>query len=202
MIDDLDLDVADGEFVAFVGRSGAGKTTLLSLIGGLDRIQAGSIVVGTTRLHEASGDSLAAFRRSTIGFVFQDYGLVPTLTALENVELAATFAGRRPAERRDRARSILAAVGLADRVDHRPAQLSGGESQRVAIARSLINEPAVLLADEPTGNLDGASAATVLDLLRAVHRERGCTLIVVTHSDTVAAQADRVVRLTTKTEAP
>ncbi len=202
MIDDLDLDVADGEFVAFVGRSGAGKTTLLSLIGGLDRIQAGSIVVGTTRLHEASGDSLAAFRRSTIGFVFQDYGLVPTLTALENVELAATFAGRRPAERRDRARSILAAVGLADRVDHRPAQLSGGESQRVAIARSLINEPAVLLVDEPTGNLDGASAATVLDLLRAVHQERGCTLIVVTHSDTVAAQADRVVRLTTKTEAP
>ena len=190
-----DLDVEAGEFVALVGRSGAGKTTLLSLIGGLDRIQRGEVVVGDTALHRATPDELAAYRRDVVGFVFQDYGLLATLTALENVELAATFAGVSRAARRARALELLGAVELAERSGHRPSSLSGGESQRVAIARALVNQPALVLADEPTGNLDRQSASTVMDLLRRISDERRCTLIVVTHSATVAARADRVIEL-------
>jgi putative ABC transport system ATP-binding protein len=195
VLDGLALDIPAGEIVAITGPSGVGKTTLLSLIGGLELVQAGTIDVGGLSLAELSGDALAAYRRSTVGFVFQDYGLLPTLDARENVEIALTFAGLRAAARRRRVDELLDAVGLAGRARHLPAALSGGESQRVAIARALANRPRLVLADEPTGNLDDEAAARVLALLRALPSEHGCTVVIVTHNRAVAASSDRVVRL-------
>lgn len=195
VLDSVDLDVAAREFVAVTGPSGAGKTTLLSLIGGLEVIEHGTIEVDGRSLGALSGDALAAYRRDTIGFVFQDYGLLPTLTALENVEIALTFAGMRASRRRARAVELLDAVGLSRRATHRPAALSGGESQRVAIARALANRPRLVLADEPTGNLDEDATGRILALLRSLPGAYGCTVVVVTHNATVAASADRTVRL-------
>ena len=195
MLDELDWAVAPGEFVAVTGRSGSGKTTLLSILGGLERPQAGEVRVGETALTGLSGNALAEYRRATVGFVFQDFGLLSPLSALENVELALAFAAVRGARRRARARELLDAVGLSERARHRPAALSGGESQRVAIARALANRPRLVLADEPTGNLDDESARLVLDLLASLPAEHACTLVVVTHNDLVASRADRVVRL-------
>jgi len=195
VLDGLDWSVAAGEFVAVTGRSGTGKTTLLSILGGLERPQAGEVRVGDTDLSALGGNALADYRRTTVGFVFQDFGLLSPLTALENVELALAFAAVRGAARRERARALLDAVGLADRAKHRPVALSGGESQRVAIARALANRPRLVLADEPTGNLDDESAARVLDLLASLPAEHACTLIVVTHNAAVASRADRVVHL-------
>jgi ABC-type lipoprotein export system ATPase subunit len=195
VLDGLDWAVAPGEFVAVTGRSGSGKTTLLSILGGLERPQAGEVRVGETALTGLSGNALAEYRRATVGFVFQDFGLLSPLSALENVELALTFAAVRGARRRARARELLDAVGLSERARHRPAALSGGESQRVAIARALANRPRLVLADEPTGNLDDESARLVLDLLASLPAEHACTLVVVTHNDLVASRADRVVRL-------
>ena len=190
---DVDLDIPAGGYVALTGPSGAGKSTLLSLIGGLERPQSGSLTVGQHNLRELRVDELATYRRTTIGFIFQHFGLLDLLSARENIELAASLAPSH--KRRPDARALLDEVGLLDRSEHRPGQLSGGERQRVAIARALVNDPSLILADEPTGNLDAASAMRVLDLLERVHLERGCTLLVVTHNETVARRAEQRFRL-------
>ena len=195
VLDHLDFDVGTGTTVAVTGASGSGKTTLLSVLGGLDRAQDGTVMVGGHALADLGRDEMARYRREVVGFVFQDFGLLGQLTALENVELALTFAHASRRRRRARARELLDAVGLAERVSHRPRALSGGEKQRVAIARALANEPQLVLADEPTGNLDAASSAVVLDLLLRVPAERGTTIVVVTHDEAVAARADRRMHL-------
>ena len=191
----LDLDVADGGYAAVTGPSGAGKTTLLALLGGLERPQGGTVAVGGQDLTGLGGDGLAAYRRATVGFVFQHFGLLETLTAAQNVELAGTLAGTGAGPRRARARELLGAVGLAERAGHRPSRLSGGERQRVAIARALVNRPRLLLADEPTGNLDDDASVRVIELLEAVRAEYGCTLVLVTHNRALAARADQQVGL-------
>jgi putative ABC transport system ATP-binding protein len=191
---DVELEIPAGGYVALTGPSGAGKSTLLSLIGGLERPQSGALRVGDHDLRRLQGDALAAFRRTTVGFVFQHFGLLDLLSARENIELAAALSS--PARgRRALALSLLHEVGLSARADHRPGQLSGGERQRVAIARALVNDPSLILADEPTGNLDADSAMRILDLLERIHAERGCTVLVVTHNDAVAQRADRRYRL-------
>jgi ABC-type lipoprotein export system ATPase subunit len=191
----VDLDAEPGDSLAITGVSGAGKSTLLSLLGGLERVQSGSLVVGGRDLTTLGPGELARFRREVVGFIFQDFGLLGMLTALENVEMALTLAGVERAERRRRAAGLLAEVGLAARLSHRPGTLSGGELQRVAIARALANRPSLVLADEPTGNLDEDSAVRALELLERLRAERGCTLIVVTHNPELAQRADRRLRL-------
>lgn len=186
---DVNFAVAAGEYVAISGPSGAGKTTLLAMLGGLERPQVGSVSVAGEDLGALRGDGLAAFRRETVGFVFQHFGLLEALTAAENVELASSLAGHPRALRRAVARDVLDRVGLSDRARHRPVQLSGGERQRVAIARALANSPRLVLADEPTGNLDEDSAEQVVELLEAVAVEQGCTLVVVTHNNRLAQRA-------------
>src|SRR5262244_1458298 len=193
VLDGVALDVAAGETVAVAGPSGSGKSTLLGLVAGLDTPTSGTIVaagVDVTRLGEAA---LARFRRETLGYVFQSYHLIPTLTAAENVGVPLDLAG--VSGTAPRVAELLAGVGLADRGHHYPAQLSGGEQQRVALARAMALDPPLLLADEPTGNLDSATGAAIIDLLFALNRERGTTLLLVTHDATLAARADRVVSL-------
>ncbi|MBE3133846.1 MAG: ABC transporter ATP-binding protein, partial [Acidobacteria bacterium] len=185
--------VTAGEFVSVMGPSGSGKSTLLHLIGALDTPSAGDIWFLGQNLRTMR--DLAAFRARKIGFVFQAFHLLPTLTAIENVQVPMFEMGWPRRERRRRAAELLESVGLGHRLHHRPSTLSGGERQRVAIARSLANGPAVLLADEPTGNLDSASAGVVIDLLRAIHRDRRMTIIVVTHDPNVAAAAERTVQM-------
>src|SRR5438105_4177248 len=191
VLDGLDLSVPAGRHVAVMGRSGAGKSTLLALLGGLEPIQAGSVRVGGRALGELRRSELAAYRRQTVGFVFQHFGLFDALTALENVELALAVAGEPRRVQRSRALDLLEQLGLSARLDHLPAALSGGERQRVAIARALANRPRLVLADEPTGNLDDESSQRVLELLSALPAQHGCTLVVVTHNHTVAARAER-----------
>jgi putative ABC transport system ATP-binding protein len=190
---DVELEIPAGGYVALTGPSGAGKSTLLSLVGGLERPQSGTLTVGQHNLRALSLNALADYRRTTIGFIFQHFGLLDLLSARENIELAASLSGssRRPPQARD----LLQEVGLLDRAEHRPGELSGGERQRVAIARALVNDPSLILADEPTGNLDAASAMRVLDLLERVHIGRGCTLVVVTHNEAVAQRAEQRYRL-------
>jgi ABC-type lipoprotein export system ATPase subunit len=185
-----------GERVALLGKSGSGKSTLLNLLGGLDRPTAGRILVAGRELAELDGRQRAAYRLATVGMIFQSYNLIGSRTALQNVELPMVFAGRPRGERRSMAQAALEAVGLGHRIDHRPNQLSGGEHQRVAIARALVNRPQVLLADEPTGNLDSVTAREVLELL-TTHLERdGTTMILVTHDEELAQRAaDRIVRM-------
>ncbi len=195
MLAGIDIDIAAGSIVAIMGSSGSGKTTLLSVVGGLDRPQSGSVLVAGRDLAQLDRDELAEYRRSIVGFVFQDFGLLGQLTALENVELALTFARVPHRRRRPHATELLDAVGLATRLNHRPHALSGGEKQRVAIARALANDPQLILADEPTGNLDAASTAAVLDLLVNVPAQHGCTVVVVTHDDAVAARAESQLHL-------
>ena len=195
VLDDLDLDVPAGGYVALVGASGAGKTTLLALLGGLERVQSGTLTVGEHDVAALTGDDLAAYRRLTVGFVFQHFGLLDALTAVENVELAAVLAGEPPSQRRARARALLGAVGMTPRASHRPGALSGGERQRVAIARALVNRPRLVLADEPTGNLDEDTSVEVLRLLESLQEERGCTLLVVTHDRAIARRAGHVLTL-------
>jgi putative ABC transport system ATP-binding protein len=190
VLDGVTLDLPEGGYAAVTGSSGAGKTTLLAILGGLERPEHGEASVGGQDVARLTGDDLAAYRRTTIGFVFQHFGLLDTLTAAENVELACTLAGIPPARRRARAAELLDAVGLTARAKHRPAALSGGERQRVAIARAMANHPRLLLADEPTGNLDDDSAERVIDLLEAVRAQQGCTLVVVTHNRDLAARAE------------
>jgi putative ABC transport system ATP-binding protein len=177
-LDGVSLSFEPGEIAAIVGRSGSGKSTLLQLLGGLDRPTSGEIFVRGKRLAESSEDELALYRRQDVGFIFQFFNLVPTLTALQNVELPLVLAGLPKAERRRRAAELLERVGLGGRREHRPSQLSGGEQQRVAIARALIHDPPLLLADEPTGNLDSKTASEILDLLKTL---AGKTILVVTH---------------------
>jgi len=191
VLNGIDFDVEAGSTIAITGSSGSGKTTLLSVLGGLDRPQGGSVTVAGQDLSRLERDQTARYRREVVGFVFQDFGLLGQLTALENVELALTFERGSRGRRRARARDLLAAVGLADRLGHRPRALSGGEKQRVAIARALANEPRLVLADEPTGNLDAAATATVLEMLMQVPAQHGSTVIVVTHDSAVAALAQR-----------
>jgi putative ABC transport system ATP-binding protein len=191
----VDFSVRQGEFVAVMGPSGSGKSTLLHLCGGLDTPTAGDIVLGGIHMAQLSDDELTLLRRRQVGFVFQFFNLLPTLTAAENVALPLVIDGRPVDEYAARIDALLALVGLGDRKDHRPDQLSGGEQQRVAIARALVTAPALLLADEPTGNLDSASGLEVLHLLRRACDEQGQTIVMVTHDPRAASQADRVVFL-------
>jgi putative ABC transport system ATP-binding protein len=193
-LDAVDLDVHRGEAVAVMGPSGCGKSTLLHLIGGLDRPSAGQLLVAGHRVDELPERALAQLRRDEIGFVFQSFQLMDELTAQENVELPALLAGRSPNQARARATSLLERVGLADRARHLPAMLSGGQRQRVAIARALVNDPAIVLADEPTGNLDSASAFDVLSLLEDLHAQ-GLALVIVTHDERIATAADRLISM-------
>ena len=184
----LDLDVASGRCLAIIGPSGSGKSTLLGLIAGLDSASSGSIAIGGTDITTLDEDALARLRGEKIGFVFQFFHLVPSLTAIENIQVPMEIAGRRDAA--ERAQALLDEVGLHDRGHHYPSQLSGGEQQRIAIARALANDPPLILADEPTGNLDSSNGRHVLDLLLQVRRARGVTLVLVTHDPSVAAIAD------------
>ena len=184
-VDGVTIEFGPGEMTAVVGRSGSGKSTLLHLLGGLDRPTSGRIVAGGRRLDELSDDDLAAFRRTTVGFVFQSFQLLPGATAQRNVELPLVLAGLPPPERRARAEKLLDRVGLLPRRSHRPSQLSGGEQQRVAVARALANDPPLLLCDEPTGNLDSKTAADIIELLRGLARD-GRTIVLVTHDRDLA----------------
>jgi putative ABC transport system ATP-binding protein len=194
-LDGVDLTIADGEFVAILGPSGSGKSTLLHVVGGLDTPTAGQVTVDGQALGQAKDRELARFRNRRVGFVFQTFNLQPTYNALENVALPLIFAGVPPAERQRRAEAALQAVSLADRLQHRPAQLSGGERQRVAIARALVTDPAYILADEPTGNLDTATSREIVSLLDRLHRDRGLTVVLVTHDVEMAALAGRQITL-------
>lgn len=191
----VSLRIRRGEFVALMGPSGCGKTTLLNLMGAIDTPSRGTLSVDGVSLAELSEDALADLRRDRIGVVFQFYNLIPTLSARENIELPMQFqrAGRR--ERRDRARQLLARVGLADRADHHPAELSGGEQQRVSIARALANRPALVLLDEPTGDLDSATGREILALLQDLSRQERVTLVIATHDAVVAEASSRTIRL-------
>jgi ABC-type lipoprotein export system ATPase subunit len=193
-VDGVDLGVPAGETLAVMGPSGCGKSTLLHLLGGLDRASAGEIWLAGQRIDKMSERRMAALRRDAVGFVFQAFHLMDELTAVENVELPALLAGRSPRAARRRARELLEQVGLADRARHLPSQLSGGQRQRVAIARALANSPLIVLADEPTGNLDSESTLDVLQLLDSLH-QAGQTVVIVTHDSRIAATADRLISM-------
>jgi len=191
----IDLSAGEGEFVAIMGPSGSGKSTLLHILGALDRPTAGHVETGGHRYEDLGDRALTRLRGEVFGFVFQFFNLLPTLTAAENVLLPALVAGERPGRYAERVDTLLGLVGLADRAGHLPSELSGGEQQRVAIARALLRRPRVLLADEPTGNLDSAAGALVLDLLRRLVDEDGQTVVMVTHDASDAARADRIIFL-------
>jgi len=191
----LDVSIEKGEMVAVVGASGVGKSTMLHVLGGLDPADAGVVRVGETEITALSDADVVAFRNAHVGFVFQFHHLLPEFTALENAEMPMRIARRPSSERRARARELLARVGLAERLDHRPGMLSGGEQQRVAIARALVMDPHILLADEPTGDLDEHTADSLHALLREMHKERGLTSLIATHNPRLAAACDRVLRL-------
>jgi len=193
ILDGITLDIAAGEVCAITGPSGSGKSTLLGLVAGLDRPSSGSIVVAGVEITRLDEDALARFRRETLGYVFQSYHLIPTLTAVENVAVPLEIAGAPNAL--GRARALLDDVGLGDRAHHYPVQLSGGEQQRAALARAVALDPGLLLADEPTGNLDSATGARIIELLLTLKRRRGATLVLVTHDEALARHANRVVTL-------
>ena len=193
ILHDISFEIKSGESVAIVGASGSGKSTLLGLLAGLDEASSGSVIVQGEALFTLDEDGRAALRGRSMGFVFQSFQLLPMLTALENVMLPLELAGRSDA--RSRALAILDRVGLGQRVEHYPKQLSGGEQQRVAIARAFVTEPALLLADEPTGNLDSTTGANVIELLFTLNRERGTTLLLVTHDTALASRCGRSLRL-------
>jgi putative ABC transport system ATP-binding protein len=187
------LDVPAGAFRAVMGPSGSGKSTLLNLIGGLDRATAGALRVANKEITTLDENGLAIYRQHMCGFIFQSFNLVGSMTALQNVEFPMVFARVSPRERRRRARYLLEAVGLADRLDHKPTELSGGEQQRVAVARALVNSPRLLLADEPTGNLDSHTGTEIMELIRRAHREGHLTVLMVTHDPGIAAHAQEVI---------
>ncbi|MFP4418583.1 MAG: ABC transporter ATP-binding protein [Chitinispirillaceae bacterium] len=190
-LQDISLEVAAGEYIAIAGHSGSGKTTLLNLIGCLDRPTCGRIMVNGAEIHDAGEKQLNRLRQTAIGFVFQQFFLIPTLTVMENVQLPALFSGRKVGER---AGELLEMVGLGKRMNHLPGQLSGGEMQRVAIARSLINSPPILLADEPTGNLDSRNAETIIELFETLNRD-GMTVVMVTHNIDLVKRCGRTVHI-------
>ena len=193
-LDDVSIGVAEGEFVAIQGTSGSGKSTLLNLLGGLDSPTSGEILFDSQSLAPLTKKQMARYRRHSVGMIFQNFNLIPTMTAGENVRLALAFGGLRGLPRRERAESLLERVGLTDRAEHRPAELSGGEQQRVAIARALANRPRVLLADEPTGNLDSTRAHELLALLREMVERDSLTVLLVTHDRELAQSfADRII---------
>jgi putative ABC transport system ATP-binding protein len=193
---DINLSVKTGEFVSIIGKSGSGKSTLLSILGALDNPTTGSIVVDDTKINKLSGGSQTKYRSNKIGFVFQQYNLIPNLTALENVMLALEFGGYPASSRLDRATQLLESVGLEeDQQQRRPTRLSGGQQQRVSIARALANQPAYILADEPTGNLDSATGKKIFDLLHDLSRSQKTTIIVVTHDLEIAGKTDRTFTL-------
>ena len=192
---DVDLEITEGEFLALVGPSGSGKSTLLNLIGGLDRPSAGRLWVADAELGERTRRALAELRLKRIGFVFQEYNLIPVLSALENVEYVMLLQGVPDAERRARATEILNEVGLAGLEDRRPGELSGGQQQRVAVARAIVAAPALVLADEPTANLDSATGAALMDLMRRLNEEKRVTFVFSTHDPMVMERAKRLVRL-------
>ena len=193
-LDDVSLNLRDNEFVAILGPSGSGKTTLLNIIGGLDRYDSGDLIINGVSTKKYTDRDWDSYRNHTIGFVFQSYNLIPHQTVLSNVELALTISGISGAERRSRAAKALEQVGLAQRILHRPGQLSGGQQQRVALARALAGSPPILLADEPTGNLDTASGQQIMDILTSLWRQ-GRTLILITHDPDVARAAPRIIRI-------
>jgi lipoprotein-releasing system ATP-binding protein len=191
----VNLDVAEGEIVAITGASGAGKTTLLQIIGTLDNADSGKIVLAGTDITALKGNKLSSFRNQKIGFVFQFHNLLPEFSALENVMIPGMIAGKSTSILKQEATELLTLLGLADRLNHAPATMSGGEQQRVAVARALINRPAVILADEPSGNLDSANAKALHELFFTLRKERGHTFIIVTHNEQLASMADRQIRM-------
>jgi len=195
VVKEATIAVGDGEFVSLVGKSGCGKTTLLSILSGLERPTSGSVTIAGKEISTASEDELALFRRQNVGFIFQSFNLIPTLTAWENTALPLFPVSMTEAERRRRATEILEKMELGHRVDHLPAALSGGEKQRVAIARALINDPKIVFADEPTGNLDTATGDAIMAIVNRLHKEQGMTLLMVTHEPELAKTADRVIRM-------
>ena len=194
-IDDVSVDIHEGEFVALVGPSGSGKSTLLHLLGGLDKPTSGEIVVGGKNVSSMNDRQLSKFRNQTIGFVFQSFYLQPFLTLRRNIEVASMPQRMGRAERRLRIESLARQVGLYDRLSHRPHELSGGQIQRAAIARALLNRPAIILADEPTGNLDSANSRDIISLFQQIREQYHATIIIATHDNEIAAQADRVIAL-------
>ncbi len=191
----VDLRVETGEFMSIMGPSGSGKTTLLNLIGALDRPTEGKVRIKGTDISKLNDDELAELRNREIGFVFQFFNLVARMSALKNVEMPMAFAGVSPDERKRRATELLESVGLGDRIDHRPTELSGGEQQRVAIARALVNNPSVVLCDEPTGNVDSKTGKEVMEILRKLNREQQQTFVIVTHDPLVAESVDRIAHM-------
>lgn len=196
VLDGVSLDIGRGEIVAVTGPSGAGKTTLLQIVGSLERADSGSVSYEGTRLETLGEKALARFRNVNIGFIFQFHQLLPEFTLLENVELPALIGGRSRAEARRRAMELIEYLGLGDRTTHKPSQLSGGERQRAAVARALVNNPRVVLADEPTGSLDSRNRAELHRLFFDLRRDMGHTFVIVTHDENLAADADRIIRLT------
>ena len=194
VLKNVSLDVNEGDYLAIMGPSGSGKTTLMNLIGCLDVPTSGSYLLGEREITKCSGKELADVRNKEIGFVFQSFHLLPKLTALDNVALPLLYGGVKKEERRERARAALETVGLSDRVDHRPDQLSGGQCQRVAIARAIVGKPRLLLADEPTGALDSASGAQVMELFQQLHAD-GSTIIMITHDRGIAHHADTIMTI-------
>ena len=194
VLKNVSLDVSEGDYLAIMGPSGSGKTTLMNLIGCLDVPTSGSYLLGDREITKCSGKELAEVRNKEIGFVFQSFHLLPKLTALDNVALPLLYGGVKKEERRERARAALETVGLSDRIDHRPDQLSGGQCQRVAIARAIVGKPRLLLADEPTGALDSASGAAVMELFRQLH-ESGSTIIMITHDRSIAKHAAKLMTI-------
>jgi putative ABC transport system ATP-binding protein len=195
VLEGISLDVPDGQFAVVMGPSGSGKSTLLHLMGGLDRPTAGDVLVGERLISQMADDEVTLFRRTKVGFVFQFFNLLPTLTALENVTLPFILDGGSKPEAEPKAEVLLEKVGLTKRKHHLPEEMSGGEIQRIAIARALAFDPPVLLADEPTGNLDSKTGESVLSLLRQINQEDGCTVVMVTHSKEAAAYGDRTIYL-------
>lgn len=191
----IDLGVEPGEMVAVMGPSGCGKTTLLNCLSGLDDFDSGEIWIEGTSLRKMGDRKRTTYRAQRMGFVFQTFNLLPVLTAAENVELPLLVGGTRPSEARDRALTVLEQVGLADRSHHRPSELSGGQRQRVTIARALVNNPAIIWADEPTGNLDSKTADDIMTMMRELNRAQGQTFVIVTHDPTISALCDRVIRM-------
>jgi putative ABC transport system ATP-binding protein len=194
-LDGVSMQVSRGEMVAIMGPSGSGKSTLMNILGCLDRPTTGEYILDGEAVASLSDDQLAEIRNRKVGFIFQSFNLLQRSSALANVELPMRYAGKNNKERKERARSALEAVGLGDRINHKPTELSGGQQQRVAIARALVNDPAILMADEPTGNLDSKSGKEIMELLLNLNKERGTTVIIVTHDPGVGAQTQRVIRI-------
>ena len=191
----IDITVKEGEFVSIIGTSGSGKSTLMNIIGALDRATSGDYVLDETNINDISDDGLSSVRNKQIGFVFQTYNLIPRSTALSNVELPMLYYGMNKRDRRKRAEELLDLVGMKDRMTHQPNELSGGQKQRVAIARALVNNPSIILADEPTGALDSSTGRMVMDLFHKIHEEEGKTIILITHNNELAEETQRIITL-------